>query len=219
MANFFMGTPSRFEKIKRFDPGQAGGIEQMLSQGLGGLKEGPPSFEPIRERAMRTLRQDIQPGIAQRFTMMGAQRSGGFQEAMERSGEDLTSTLAAMESQFGQQRFSNLMQMLGVGLEPTEETGYFGGDQGLFKGLIPGISKGIGGMMKAIPGAVGSYYGAKAGGTLGGAAGGPPGAVAGTAGGMALQKLLSYLISAIQSRGQGGDSGGSVSMETPRYKI
>lgn len=214
-----MGTPSRFEKIKRFGPGQEAGIEQMLSQGLGGLKEGPPSFEPIRERAMKTYQQDILPSLAERFTSMGAQRTGGFGEARQRSGEDLSSTLAAMESQFGQQQFSNLMQMLGVGLEPTEETGYFGGDQGLFKGLIPGISKGIGGMMKAIPGAVGSYYGAKAGGTLGGAAGGPPGAVAGAAGGMGLQKLFEWLMSAIRSRGQGGDSGGDVTMETPRYKI
>lgn len=193
MANFLMGTPSRFEKIKRFRPGAEAGIEQMLSQALGGLQGGPPSFEPIRERAMKTYHQDIVPSLMERFTGAGAQRSGGFQEALSRSGTDLSSTLAGMESQFGQQQHQNLMQMLGVGLTPTEETGYFGGREG----AMGPISQYAGKYLPALGGAAGT------------AIGGPVGGAVGTGAGGLVSLLLSLLAQGGQQQQQGAP--GSVS--------
>lgn len=218
MANFLMGTPSRFEKIGRFTPGQTAGFEQMLSQGLAGMQGGPPSFEPIRERAMKTYKQDIVPSLAERFTAMGAQRSGGFQEAQQRSGEDLASTLAAMESQFGQQNFSNLMQMLGVGLTPQSEIGYFGGQQGLLGGMAPGIGEGLGGMLKAVPGAIGSWLGGAAGGAAGGPLGAAGGAAAGKFAGKGASKFIQMLMR-LFSTAQQGAAGGGVSMDPSQNPV
>jgi hypothetical protein len=188
-----MGTPSRFEKIKRFAPGQEAGIEQMLSQALGGLQGmgGAPSFEPIRERAMKTYQEDIVPSLAERFSGIGAQRSSGFREALSKGGTDLASTLAGMESQFGQQRFGNLMQMLGVGLTPTEETGYFAGREG----ALGPLSQAAGSYLPAIGGAAGT------------AMGGPVGEAVGTGAG----GLLSLLLSLLGQQAQQQQPAGSIS--------
>lgn len=203
---FLMGTPSRFEKIKRFAPGQEAGIEQMLQQGLAGLQGGAPSFAPIRERAMKTYQEDIVPSLAERFGGMGAQGSSGFREAISKGGTDLASTLAAMESQFGQQQFGNLMQMLGVGLTPTEETGYFAGRPGFLGGVAPGLGQGLGGLLAPIGAGIGTAIGGPVGGAAGGAAG------AGT------NKLIQLLMSLFGS-GQGQQQNRGVSFDPSQNPV
>lgn len=218
MPNFLMGTPGGFERVKRFRPGQEAGFEQMLSQGLAGLGGGAPSFEPIRERAMKTFQEDVVPSLAERFTGAGARRSSGFQEALAKGGTDLASTLAAMESQFGQQRFGNLMQMLGAGLTPQEETVYFGAQPGFLGGLAPGIGAGAGGLLSALPGAIGTYMGGAAGGAAGGPLGGAGGAAAGGALGAGASKFIQFLMSLFQKSQQGG-RGGGVSMDPSQNPV
>lgn len=171
MANFLTGTPSRFERIRKFDPQREGAFNQILQQALSGLQANQADFGPIAEREVKRFQRDIVPSIAQRFTTMGSQSTGsGLQEALQRGATDLSTNLAALGSQHGLQRQFQLMQLLGMGLTPQEDIGYFGGQQGLLGGAAPGIGQGIGSLI-----------------------GGPIGGAAGSAGSGVLQWLLSLL--------------------------
>jgi hypothetical protein len=55
---------------------------------------------------------------------MGAQRSSAFPQLLGQAGAGLESGLAAQEQQFGQQNLQNLMQLLGMGLQPQFETAF-----------------------------------------------------------------------------------------------
>jgi hypothetical protein len=207
MANFFTGTPSRFERIKRFAPEQEAGVQQVLAQALAGLGAGAPSFAPIKERAMRTFQQEVVPGLAERFGGLGARASSGFREALAKGGTDLASTLAAMEAQFGQQRFGNLMQMLGAGLTPTEEIGYFGGRPGALAPIAGGLGAGLGGLLAPIGAGIGT------------AIGGPAGAAAGGTAGAGVNRLLRILSSLIGQRGQQTAAGGGISFDPSQSPV
>ena len=181
LGQFFMGAPGRFERIQRFDPQRQQAFNQILSSVLPQILSGQlpmQGFEPIAEREVQRFQQETVPSLAERFTGMGAQRSSGFQEALARGGTRLGTDLAAMGSQFGLQRQSQLMQLLGMGLTPQEEIGYFRGQPGFMQGLAPGIGQGIG---QAIPGALGALGGAVAG-PIGGAIGSGLGALGGLLG-------------------------------------
>jgi len=170
MANFWMGTPSRFEKIKKFDPQRESAFDDILQQALSGLQAGGGDFGPIAERETKRFHEDTLPSIAERFTGMGsggAQRSSGFLDALSRGGTDLSTNLAALGSQHGLQRQSQLMQLLGMGLTPQEDTGYFAGSQGALGGAAAGIGQGLGSLLgPAIGAATGGMGGAGAGGLL-----------------------------------------------------
>ncbi len=159
------GLASNFGRIQSQDVPGAGtflrspifGQEQqsaqmsLLQQALQGLQQqGTPSFGPIREEALRRFSEEGIPSIAERFTSMGGTRKGssafGQQVGSARAG--LESQLAGQEQQFGQQNLQNLMQMLGVGLQPQFETTHFPQDPGtmgqLGAPLLAGLGTGIG---------------------------------------------------------------------------
>lgn len=66
----------------------------------------PIGFQPIANEATRQFEQDIIPGLAERFSGMGGQRSSAFQQSLGQAGGDLASRLAALGSQHavGQQQ-------------------------------------------------------------------------------------------------------------------
>ena len=145
MANFLLGTPSRFERIKKFDPQRGAAFGDILQQALSGLQEVRGDFAPIAEREVSRFKRETVPSIAQRFTTMGAQsRGSGLEEALQRGGADLSTSLAALGSQHGLQRQGQLMQLLGMGLTPQEDIGYFTGTQGLLGSAASGIGQGLG---------------------------------------------------------------------------
>jgi len=145
---FLFGTPDRFEQIDKFDPQRQAAFNQLLQtvlpQLLSSIQDG--GFEPIAEREKQRFMQETVPSLAERFTGMGAgaQRSSGFQEALARGGSELGTNLAALGSQFGMQRQSQLMNLLGMGLTPQQETGFFPGRTGFLGALAPGIGQGLG---------------------------------------------------------------------------
>jgi hypothetical protein len=182
---------------------------------------------------MRRYSQDIVPSLAERFSMTGSQGSSGFREALGRSGQDLVSRLAGMQSQHGLQRESNLLDMLRVGLTPQKEIGYFQGRQGAVGSILPGLAEGAGKLIEPLGKAVGgmassgakSFWkwlskkfgkkiapaiGSAAGTALGGSVGGPIGGAVGGVAGSAAMKALSYLIATL---GKSKKQSGSVSFD------
>lgn len=150
MANFLMGTPDRFERINKYSPEQSGALNQLLSMGLSGLQQNQPSFAPIEANARKQYQEDTIPSLAQRFTSMGAQNSSGFGDALARSGEHLESSLGALRGQFDMQNRSQLMQLLGMGMAPQDEIGYFAGRPGFLGQAGAGIAQGLGSFLPVL---------------------------------------------------------------------
>lgn len=232
-GNFFLGSPGRYERIPRFDTGQQGALGAILQQGLSGLQQTPTSFEPIRELEMKRFREETIPAIKEGFAGQGG--SSALDYMMQQGGVDLNARLAALGAQYGLQQQRNLLDMLGLGLTPKEEIGYFGREPGLlgsFAGQAgAGIAKAIPTMaeawMKGRSGDRGGGYGGGGGedtGTAGkladiatsaatgGATGGPAGAAVG-GGTAALKHLLPILLSYMMKKKKPGS--GSVTYQRP----
>ena len=132
-------------------------------------------------------------------TGAGGLLSSGFGESVAKSGHQLATQLAGMESQHNLAQRGQLMQLLGMGLQPQEEIGYFAGRPGALSGIAGGVGQGLGALLPSV----------------GGAVAGPVGGAVGTGANAIVQLLLSLL-----GRGQQQQqTPGSVSFEQPRYKV
>ena len=108
--------------IKALNPQQQKIQDLAGSQALQLLQGGrPQGFQPIADRAQRQFTTQTVPGLAERFSSLGAgsQNSSAFQGALGQAGSDLQSQLAALESQFGQNQLS---QLLNAGLGSIDTT-------------------------------------------------------------------------------------------------
>jgi hypothetical protein len=126
LGEFFMGAPEKEMRFQRFGEGQQDILGQLLQQGFGEV-----SGTGIEDLARKRFQEETIPGIAERFTSMGAggQRSSAFQGALGRAGSDLESQLAALKQQGG-------MQKLGLGLQPQFESAYRPPGTGALHSLI-----------------------------------------------------------------------------------
>jgi hypothetical protein len=139
-------------QLPRFTQTQQAGLEQLLKQGLSGLQQLPSAdFGPIRKAAERQFQEQIVPGIAERFTGQGAQRSSAFTQALGSAGAGLSERLAGLEQEFNMnqraQQQNLLMNLLGLGLGPRFQQEFIGGQPGFgaqFLGtLAPVLGQGI----------------------------------------------------------------------------
>ncbi len=142
------GKEQRFE---RFTPEQQqltellrnilSGQGEQPQGGLLGSLFGEGGFDAFAAPAMRQYQEEIVPGLAERFSALGAQKSSGFQQALARSGENLATRLGEAR---GQQQQGLLGALLGQVMQPQFNTQYTpGGPTGLSQGLS-GIAGGIG---------------------------------------------------------------------------
>ena len=84
-------------------------VQQLLQGQLGG--EGQQAFEaPF----LRQFQEQTIPGIAERFSGLGAQSSSAFQQSLGAAGAGLQENLAAMGATRQQNTITQLMQMLGI---------------------------------------------------------------------------------------------------------
>jgi len=211
-GSLWMGTPNRFERIPKFGPQVAGGLDQILKTVLPqALGQTDPSagFDPIAQAEVQRFRQDIVPSIRERLTGMnlGGGRSSGGLEALGAAGTTLATNLAAQRAQYGLQRQSQLQNLLQMGLQPRDQIGYFGARPGLAQTVLPGLAQAAGKFgLDYLSGNVKSPLGkglgaAGTGASLGGAVGGPVGAAVGGGIGIITQflpKIMSLL------KGKGG---------------
>lgn len=138
-------------QLGRFQPEQTNVLSQLLQGGISGLQNLPSaSFEPIKQAAMSQFSQDIIPGIAERFSGLGAggQRSSAFQQALGGAGAGLAERLAAMQQGFNMQQrqmdLGQLMSMLQMGLQPQFEYGITPPQSGFGTQLAGGLGQGAG---------------------------------------------------------------------------
>lgn len=141
-SQFLVGSPAKVKQLQRFTGPQQGALNQILGMGLQGLQNPTQGFEPIRQRAVSQFNQQTVPGLAERFTggTGGALSSPAFAAQLGQAGAGLSEGLAALESQYGLQNRAQLMQLLGMGLEPQFEYASQGAEPGFLQNIL-----GIGG--------------------------------------------------------------------------
>lgn len=124
-------TPGKTQRFDRYTDEQKQLISQLGSilggggnvpqEGLLGQLFGEQGFDAYKNPAMRAYFEEVIPGISERFTQAGAQRSSAFQNALARSGENLARDLGEMRSR---QQQSLLGAILGQYMQPQFEQYY-----------------------------------------------------------------------------------------------
>jgi len=158
-SQLFAKKPTQ-QKFTSLTPEQEQLQNQLLSlltqggdqEGLLGELFGEKGFEQFAAPYRREFFESTLPGIAERFTSLGAQKSSGFQQALTRSAESLSEKLAGLRSQ---QQFGALGGLLGRGLQPTFTTGFRPGSPGILSDFLSPINL-----------AYGQHIGSKLGGLL-----------------------------------------------------
>ena len=133
-GRFLFGGGPKIEEIQKYNPQQQQAFSQILQQALSGMQNPSEGFEPIAQQARSQFESKTIPGLAERFTSMGAggQRSSAFQGALGEAGAGLEEGLAGQQAQYGLQRGGQLQQLLGMGLTPQFDTFRNAPTKGLF---------------------------------------------------------------------------------------
>jgi hypothetical protein len=158
MSEFLGGTPGRFDQVGRYNPNQERAFNQLLSQGLQGLMNPQAGFQPIANQARQQFQNQTVPSLAERFTAGagGALSSPAFASQLGSAGAQLEGNLASGAAQYGMNNQSNLLQMLGMGLQPQFDTYQNPGQAGFAQNAMPSISS----IMQILPllGRLGGEY-------------------------------------------------------------
>lgn len=139
VGEFAFGSDPKQLQFQQFTPEQQQALSQLLQMGLGGLQQQPFDFGPIREAAQQRFYKDTVPTLAEKFASLGGESgigTSGFQGALGEAGAGLEKDLAGMEAQFGQQRAQQLLQLLGLGLQPQFQSALMPGQSGAVPELI-----------------------------------------------------------------------------------
>lgn len=164
LSRGLFGSPGRIQAMPSFSPEQ----QQMLGQLIQGLQGGGTGGGPLggglqhlqqllgggdesfEKPAMRQFQEQIVPSIAERFSGMGAgaQQSSAFGQQLGAAGAGLSENLAQQREGLKTQGLSQLMKMLGIGMQSPFQyqqiPGQQGGLQSLFGGLGGGLGSGLG---------------------------------------------------------------------------
>jgi hypothetical protein len=158
ISNFLFGKDPKMEQFPTKTPEQQQLLSQLLEQLGGPLGQGmqnilqllsgdPEAFKAFEAPAMRQFEEQIVPGLAERFSGMGAgaQSSSAFQQALGQAGASLSERLAMQRAGLQQGAMGQLGGLLGAGLS-AQPFGYqyTPGTSGLFGGMAPGIGFGLG---------------------------------------------------------------------------
>lgn len=177
-AGFLGDKKEKQQRIKTVSPeqeafinrilGQMGGqnvdISQspLYQQGSGFLQEllsgSPEAFSKFEGPYQSMFQQEIVPGIAERFSGLGAgsRNSSAFQQSLGTAGRQLTENLAALRGglqnsalgqslAFAQQPISNFGALSSLGLTPTFATRITEGGPNALSQLMAPILAGFGG--------------------------------------------------------------------------
>lgn len=130
-----------FSQMLSMMQGQMGQMGTNLSDMLSG------NDEAFRNKAMSQFNEEVIPGIGERFSGMGAgaQNSSAFGQQLGQAGAGLSENLAMHQQDMKQQGMSQLMQMLGMGVQtPTHQYMQIPGQEGMMNPLMKGLGSGIG---------------------------------------------------------------------------
>jgi hypothetical protein len=125
-------APGEEKRFERFTPEQQQ-VFQMITNLLTGQGEQPTegllgevygdNFDAYAEPALRTFNERIAPGIAERYTALGAgsQRSSAFQNRLAEEGSNLSRDLA---ESYAQRRQGQATDLINTSLTPQYHTQY-----------------------------------------------------------------------------------------------
>ncbi len=158
LKDLIFGKKGKFKQVPTMTSEQQELLKQLLG-GIGGSLG--PAFENLQSLlsgeagayeapAMRQFEEQIVPGIAERFTGMGAgsQSSSAFGQQLGSAGAGLAENLAMQRAGLQQQGLSQLSQLLGMGMgaRPFEST-YTPGSSGLMGAVAPGLGMAAGSVL------------------------------------------------------------------------
>ena len=138
-GSFWGGSPAGVETFNLYTPQQQAAFNQVLQQALGGLGKNQFDFAPIESQARRGFSEQTIPGIAERFSRLGAQKSSAFGQQLGAAGAGLESDLAAMKQQYGLKQQQMLQNLLGIGLKPQFESLYRPGSEGFGRSALQSL--------------------------------------------------------------------------------
>jgi len=157
LRDILMGTPGKFQPLPTGTPEQqalqgqlVGGLSAPMQEALQYLSQilsgSPEALEAYRAPAMREFREEIVPGLAERFSGMGAgaQGSSAFGQQMGAAGASLAERLAAMKAQQQQQAVGQLGGLYGMGMQPAFQWGQLPGTQGALAPIMGGLGQALG---------------------------------------------------------------------------
>jgi len=129
LKQMMIGQPEQTRQFPRFNQGQEGVLDQFLQQGSQNA-----DFGNIEKQARQQFSQQTVPGLAERFTSMGAgsQGSSAFQGALGQAGAGLETGLGALRSQFG-------MQQAKMGLQPRFDSTFSEATPGYLQKNLEGL--------------------------------------------------------------------------------
>lgn len=118
------------------------------------------NFQPIAQKARTNFYQQTVPGLAERFTALGAgpRYSPGFAQTLGTAGAGLEESLAALESQYDLQRQNQLQSLLGGllsgglgkgSLENIISPSQPGFLESILSALLPGIGRSVSPILQA----------------------------------------------------------------------
>jgi hypothetical protein len=113
--------------------GPGGGLEYYMNI----LGNNPEAFAALEAPMMRQFNEQIVPGLAERFSAVGGQRSSAFPQALSQAGADLSERLSAQRHQLRGQAASQLLNT-GLGARPFENV-YKQGSPGLLGYAAQGL--------------------------------------------------------------------------------
>lgn len=140
-------TPGKEMTFQRFTPDQQKLLDSVLGQAQQGLQQQPHQFdfEPIAQESRLNFAQNTIPSIAERFTSLGARRSGAFRNALSSAKGNLEANLAAQKADYGFQQAGRNEQrqqaLMALGLTPSFSSIYSPPEPGLIQQSIPALAR------------------------------------------------------------------------------
>lgn len=152
LSRFFFGSPSGYDQVPTMNPQQQQFLQQLLSQLQGPLSQGignlegilsgrPEAFEAFEAPARKAFEERTVPGIAERFTGIGGQRSSAFGQQLGQAASDLETNLSAQRAGLQSQALQQLMALLGQGTQPQFQTSFRPQSPGFLQGLFGGLGQ------------------------------------------------------------------------------
>ena len=143
--SFWTGAPGEIEKQSIYNPQQESVLNYLMQSGQSGLQQTPLDFSPIEKAEVTRFNQQTIPAILEQLTSMsGDDVSSSLGQSLGEAGAGLSERLAAMKANYNLQGRGQLLNMLGMGLQPRDEMFYRPESYGFLGSLGSGLSQGLG---------------------------------------------------------------------------
>jgi len=110
--SFWNGQPAGVETFNQYTPEQQAAFSQILQQALSGIGQNKFDFAPIENQARQGFAEQTIPGIAERFSKLGAQKSSAFGQQLGAAGAGLEGNLAAQKQGYNLQQQQMLQKQM-----------------------------------------------------------------------------------------------------------